>query len=126
MFGGENTIPTVKHDTGSCCKVSQWNNDEGGLTPNSLGKPSIISQKIGTWVQLGVLMGHTCIKSGKGMVNQARIEVLEWSFQSPDLNPGKNMWSVLKNQIHARKLTNLVELHLFNKDEWLKFQPEDY
>ena len=52
-----------------CCpKESEWNN-EGGLSPNSWGKPQIISQEIGSWLQLGVPMGQqsqTHIKSGKG------------------------------------------------------------
>ena len=44
----------------------------------------------------------------KEWLNQAEIEVLEW----PDLNPIKNMWTVLKKQVHVWKLTNVVELHL--------------
>lgn len=37
-----------------CCSVeSKWNNEEGGLSPNSSGKPEIISQTMWSWVQLG-------------------------------------------------------------------------
>ena len=31
------------------------------------------------------------------------IHVLQWSSQSPDLNPNKNLWSELKRAIHKRK-----------------------
>ena len=30
--------------------------------------------------------------------NQARIDILDWPLQSPDLNPIENMWTVLKKQ----------------------------
>ena len=66
---------------------------------------------------------HTS-KVVKEWLNQARIKVLEWPFQSPDLNPIKNMWTVLKKQVCVRKPTNLVELHQFFQEEWSKIQPE--
>ena len=58
-------------------------------------------------------------------LNEAGTEVLEQPFQSPDLNPIENMWTVLKKQVCARKLTNEVELHRFCQEEWFKIQPED-
>ena len=36
-------------------------------------------------------------------LNQARIKVLEWPSQSPDLNSIENMWAMLKKQVHVRK-----------------------
>ena len=43
----------------------------------------------------------------KECLNQARIKFMEWTFQSPDLNPVKNMWAVLKKQVCSRKSTNI-------------------
>ncbi len=57
-------------------------------------------------------------------LNQARIKILEWPSQSPDLNPLENMWTMLKKQVHVRKSTNLTELQQFCQEEWSKIQPE--
>ena len=64
---------------------------------------------------------HTS-KVVKQWLNRARIKVLEWPSQSPDLNPIENMWTVLKKQVCVRKPTNLVELHQFCQEEWSKIQ----
>ena len=54
------------------------------------------------------------------LLNQAGTEVLEWSSQSPDLNPIGNMWTVsVKKQVCASTTTDLVELHRFCQEEWL-------
>ena len=39
-------------------KESKWNNEEGELSPNSSGKHKIVSQKIGSQVQLEVPTGQ--------------------------------------------------------------------
>lgn len=36
-------------------------------------------------------------------------------FQSPDFNPIKDIWTVLKNQVRAKTLINLVKLHCFGQ-----------
>lgn len=66
---------------------------------------------------------HTS-KVVKEWLNQARTKVLEWPSQSPDLNPIKNLWTVLKKQVRVRKPTNLVELNQFCQEKWSKIQPE--
>ena len=69
-------------------------------------KPKIISQKI---VSLVPWMDndpkHRSVV--KEQQNQARLEILEWPSQSPDLNPIKKIRTVLKEHICAWKLTNL-------------------
>ena len=61
-----------------CSKGSKWNNEEGGLSPNSSGKPKIISRRLG--------LGCSCMlqqendpkhtsKVVKKWLNQARVEV---------------------------------------------------
>ena len=51
---------------------------------------------------------HTS-KVVKKWLKHARVEILEWFSQSPDLNPIENMWTVLKEHVCVRKPTNLVE-----------------
>ena len=99
MFGGEKLMHLTPRTLlfccqwFCCCKESKWNNEGGAFSPNSSGKPKIISKKIVTWMQLGVLTGH-CSQTSKLVkewLNQARFEVLEWSSQNSDLNPLENI-----------------------------------
>ena len=36
-----------------------------------------------------------------------KVEILEWSLQSPDLNPIENLWAELKKRVRAWRPTNL-------------------
>jgi hypothetical protein len=60
----------------------------------------------------------------KEWLNEQQITVLEWSAQSPDLNPIKNNWCEMDATLTALKMTTLNQL----KDEmhriWLKI-PKD-
>ena len=49
---------------------------------------------------------------------------VEWPSQSPDLNPTKNFWGVLKNEISKRQFSNKTELCSFVKEEWQKLPLE--
>ena len=46
------------------------------------------------------------------------VDVLEWSSQSPHLNPIKNLWLDLKRAVHSQSPCNLTELEQFIKEEW--------
>lgn len=48
------------------------------------------------------------IKTGSECIKQSNIEHLDWPPQSPDLNPIKNFWFILKSWIWATKPTNLI------------------
>jgi transposase len=39
-----------------------------------------------------------------------KVKVLEWSSQSPDLNPVEHVWAELKKRVRARRPTNLTNL----------------
>ncbi len=52
------------------------------------------------------------------------IKVLEWSSQSPDLNPIEMLWHDFKQSNHARKPSNAAELKQFCKEEWAKIPPQ--
>ena len=46
------------------------------------------------------------------------INVLEWSSQSPDLNPIENKWNELKKMARERETSNLKDLEWVAKEEW--------
>ena len=134
-FNPKNTKPAVKLGGGSamlwcyfaasgsgCSKESKWNNDEGGLSPNSPGKPTIISRRLALgWIWVfwrGNDPKHTS-EIVKKWLNQVRREVFRVVVPSPDLNYMKNMWTVLKKQVHARKTTHLIKGRILWKTHFL-------
>uniref|UniRef100_A0AAZ3RY06 Tc1-like transposase DDE domain-containing protein n=1 Tax=Oncorhynchus tshawytscha TaxID=74940 RepID=A0AAZ3RY06_ONCTS len=52
-----------------------------------------------------------------------KVKVLEWSSQSPDLNPTENLWVELKKRARARRHTNLTQLHQLCQEELAKIHP---
>ena len=50
----------------------------------------------------------------------ARLCVLTWPAQSPDLNPIENLWAEVKRNLRNRKRkpTNLLQLRCYVKDTW--------
>ncbi len=57
----------------------------------------------------------------KEWLKKNKVNVLEWSSQSPDLNPIEMFWKDLKQAIHRRKATNIPELKWFCTEEWAKY-----
>ena len=53
-------------------------------------------------------------------LNKKKINVLEWSSQSPDLNPIEHLWRDLKIAVHRRSPSNLAEIEQFSREEWAK------
>ena len=49
-----------------------------------------------------------------------KVMVLEWSSQSPDLNPIENLLAELKKRVRARRPTNMTLLHKLCQEEWDK------
>ena len=52
-----------------------------------------------------------------------KVKVLEWSFQSPALNPIDNLWVDLKKRVRASRPTNLTQLHQLCQEERAKIHP---
>lgn len=78
---------------------------------------------IKTWTQLGILKGRwpeTHIKAGCGMDRHANIKLRTNTY----LNPVKNLWTVHKDQVSARKLPNLIQVYQLCQENCLHIQPE--
>ena len=60
----------------------------------------------------------------KNYLSKAKVNVLEWPAQNPDLNPIENLWCELKRRVHARKPSNLKELETYAKEEWANIPQE--
>ena len=48
------------------------------------------------------------------------VKVLEWPSQSPGFNPIENLWKDLKDAVHRRYPSHLIEHEQICKEEWEK------
>ena len=62
---------------------------------------------------------HTAKLTKKWFENNG-ISTLNWSNQSPDLNPIENLWITFKVKVHKRNLQNMKQLEELCKEEWGK------
>ena len=139
-FQGKNLIPTVKHGGGS---VMVW----GCFAAAGPGQLTIIESTMNSAVYQRVLEEnvkpsvkklklqrnwtlqhdndpkHTS-KSTKDWLKTKKWRVLEWSSQSPDLNPIEMLWGDLKRAVHARNPSNISQLKEFCIEEWGKLSSD--
>ena len=43
---------------------------------------------------------------------------IDWSSNSPDLNPIENLWSIVKRNVEKKMLKNISDLWHFMIEEW--------
>ncbi len=66
---------------------------------------------------------HTA-KSTKSWLNDHGVGVLDWSANSPDLNPIKNLWSIVKRKMRNKRPKNADELKATVKETWASIPPQ--
>ena len=60
---------------------------------------------------------HT-VGVGKHFLRKENVRVLEWTPQSPDLNPIENLWNIAGRRIDRSKATNLDKLWEAIQNAW--------
>jgi hypothetical protein len=60
---------------------------------------------------------HTS-RVAKEFIAENGINVIDWPFNSPDLNPIENMWQIIKNNVEKWMPQNINELKRFLVEEW--------
>ncbi len=66
---------------------------------------------------------HTA-KSIKSWLNDHGVGVLDWPAYSPDLNPIKNLWGIVKRKIRNKRPKNADELKDTVKETWAFIPPQ--
>ena len=60
-------------------------------------------------------------KVAKEFLDREVPKIIDWPSNSPDVNPMKNTWSILKRRVEKRKPSDIDELETFIHEEWEKF-----
>ncbi|KAK3535384.1 hypothetical protein QTP70_011608 [Hemibagrus guttatus] len=129
-----NTIPTVKHGGGS---IMLW----GCFTAAGTGRLVRIEGKMNAAMYRDIIdenMLHALWTSVRQFIFQQdndpeytakitkewlrdnSVNVVEWTSQSPDLNPIEHLWRDLKMAVHQRYPFNLMEFVRSCKEKWEK------
>ncbi len=66
---------------------------------------------------------HTA-KSTKSWLNDHGVTVLDWSTNSPDLNPIENLWGIVKRKMRDTRPNNADDLKATVKETWASIPPQ--
>ena len=60
---------------------------------------------------------HTS-KTTTALQKRLRVKVMDWPSMSPDLNPIKHLWGILKQKVEVCKVSNISQLYNVIMEEW--------
>ncbi len=73
--------------------------------------------------QQDLALAHTA-KGTKSWFNDHGVTVLDWSVNSPDLNPLDNLWGIVKRKMRDTRPNNADDLKAAIKATWASITPE--
>ncbi len=114
-------LPTVKHDGGSIMVL-------GCMTTAGTGELRFIEGNMDSNVYCDILKQKMMPSLQKQFSNITttpntpalllKVKVMEWLSMSPDLNPVKHMWGILKRKVKKHNVSNIQQLRDVIMEAW--------